>query len=187
MKGWCLTSTAGGDTLHNPSTRARSDCAKAFSCCRLASRPSQPPARDSRRRQPTVAAAAHARLAQSYAVCSRLMASRHAPTHSCDANMRLSPVTTRRRRQAVTCRQTHPLKSRPHCMSVCRVRACDWCLDAQRLRVFAADDRLRPPATTLVLVSGRSSRWPAPPPSTPSRPSSYARLAVMCLNEDMGR
>ena len=116
MKGWRLTSTAGGDTSHNPPTRARSDCAKAFSCCRLASRPSP---RDSRRRQPTVAAAAHARLAQSYAVCSRLMPSRHAPTHSCDANMRLSPVATRRRRQAVTRRQTHPLKSRPHDMSVC--------------------------------------------------------------------
>ena len=54
MKGWCLTSTAGGDTSHNPPTRARSDCAKAFSCCRLASRLSP---RDSRRRQPTVAAA----------------------------------------------------------------------------------------------------------------------------------
>ena len=116
MKGWRLTSTAGGDTSHNPPTHARSDCAKAFSCCRLASRPSP---RDSRRRQPTVAAAAHARLAQSYAVCSRLMASRHAPTHSCDANMRLSPVATRRRRQAVTRRQTHPLKSRPRGMSVC--------------------------------------------------------------------
>ena len=116
MKGWRLTSTAGGDTSHNPPTHARSDCAKAFSCCRLASRPSP---RDSRRRQPTVAAAAHARLAQSYAVCSRLMPSRHAPTHSCDANMRLGPVTARRRRQAVTRRQTHPLKSRPRGMSVC--------------------------------------------------------------------
>ena len=116
MKGWRLTSTAGGDTSHNPPTHARSDCAKAFLCCRLASRLSP---RDSRRRQPTVAAAAHARLAQSYAVCSPLMASRHAPTHSCDANMRLGPVTARRRRQAVTCRQTHPLKSRPHDMSAC--------------------------------------------------------------------
>ena len=116
MKGWRLTSTAGGDTSHNPPTHARSDCAKAFLSCRLASRPSP---RDSRRRQPTVAAAAHARLAQSYAVCSRLMASRHAPTHSCDANMRLSPVATRRQRQAVTRRQTHPLKSRPRGMSVC--------------------------------------------------------------------
>ena len=67
--------------------------------------------RDSRRKQPTVAAAAHARLAQYYAVCSRQMASRHAPTHSVDANMRLSPVTARRRRQAVPCRQTHPLAS----------------------------------------------------------------------------
>ena len=105
MKGWRLTSTAGGDTSHTPPTHARSDCAKAFSCCRLASRPSP---RDSRRRQPTVAAAAHARLAQSYAVCSPLMASRHAPTHSCDANMRLGPVTARRRRQAVTRRQTLP-------------------------------------------------------------------------------
>ena len=116
MKGWRLTSTGEGDTSHNPRTHARSDCAKAFSCCRLASRPSP---RDSRRRQPTVAAAAHARLAQSYAVCSPLMASRHAPTHSCDANMRLGPVTARRRLQAVTCRQTHPLKSRPRGMSVC--------------------------------------------------------------------
>ena len=129
--------------MHNPRTHARSDCAKAFLCCRLASRPSP---RDSRRRQPTVAAAAHARLAQSYAVCSRLMPSRHAPTHSCDANMRLGPVTARRRRQAVTRRQTHPLRSRPRGMSVChekrhRVRACAWCLDAQRLRVFAADNR----------------------------------------------
>ena len=116
MKGWRLTSTAGGDTSHNPPTHARSDCAKAFSCCRLAPRLSP---RDSRRRQPTVAAAAHARLAQSYAVCSRLMPSRHAPTHSCDANMRLGPVTARRRRQAVTRRQTHPLRSRPRGMSVC--------------------------------------------------------------------
>lgn len=158
MKGWRLTSTAGGDTLHTPPTHARSDCAKAFSCCRLASRLSP---RDSRRRQPTVAAAAHARLAQSYAARRRLSPSRHAPTHSCDANMRLSPVATRRRRQAVTRRQTHPLKSRPRGMSVChekrhRVRACAWCLDAQRLRGFAADDRLRPPPDTpLVLVSGR--------------------------------
>ena len=50
----------------------------------------------------TVAAAAHARLAQSYnstlhvcPMCSRVMPSRHAPTDSCDASMRLSPVTTR--------------------------------------------------------------------------------------------
>ena len=108
--------------MHNPRTRARSDCAKAFSCCRLVCRLSP---RDSRRRHPTVllpptdaevrqrrrggwghgrrrrrrgggrwptrrgstvAAAAHARLAQSYAVCSRLLPSRHAPTHSCNAN-----------------------------------------------------------------------------------------------------
>jgi len=116
MKGWRLTSTVGGDTLHIPPTRARSDCPKAFSCCLLASSPSPC---DSRRRQPTVAAAAHVRLAQSYAVCSRLLPSRHAPTHSCDANMRLSPVATRWRRQAVTCRQTHPLKSHPRGMFVC--------------------------------------------------------------------
>ena len=101
------TSTGEGDTLHNPRTRARSDCAKAFLCCRLASSPSP---RNSRRRQPTVAAAAHARLAQSYAVCSRALPSRHAPTHSCDANMRLGPVTARRRRQAVTC-QDRPIPS----------------------------------------------------------------------------
>jgi hypothetical protein len=62
MKGWRLTSTAGGDTSHTPPTHACSDCAKAFLCCRLASRLSP---RDSRRRQPTVAAAAHARLARS--------------------------------------------------------------------------------------------------------------------------
>ena len=108
-----------GDTLHSPRTRARSDCAKFFMLPSAVWRPASVSARDSRWRQPTVAAAAHARLAQSYAVCSRLMASRHAPTHSCDANMRLSPVATRRRRQAVTRRQTHPLKSRPHDMSVC--------------------------------------------------------------------
>ena len=163
MKGWRLTSTAGGDTSHNPPTHARSDCAKAFSCCRLASRPSP---RDSRRRQPTVAAAAHARLAQSYAVCSRLMPSRHAPTHSCDANMRLGPVTARRRRQAVTRRQTHPLRSRPRGMSVChekrhRVRACAWCLDAQRLRVFAADNRQ---------THAVEARREMPRPARPARP-----------------
>ena len=122
--------------------------------------------RDSRRRQPTVAAAAHARLAQSYAVCSRLMPSRHAPTHTCDANMRLSPVATWRRRQAVTCRQTRPLKSRPRGMSVChekrhRVRACAWCLDAQRLRVFAADNRQ---------THAVEARREMPRPARPARP-----------------
>ena len=40
MKGWRLTSTGEGDTLHNPRTHARSDCVKAFLCCRLASSPS---------------------------------------------------------------------------------------------------------------------------------------------------
>ena len=163
MNGWRLTSTGEGDTLHNPRTHARSDCAKAFLRCRLASRPSP---RNSRRRQPTVAAAAHARLAQSYAVCSPLMASRHAPPHSCDANMRLGPVTARRRRQAVTRRQTHPLRSRPRGMSVChekrhRVRACAWCLDAQRLRVFAADNRQ---------THAVEARREMPRPARPARP-----------------
>ena len=137
---------------------------KGFLSCRLASRPSP---RDSRRRQPTVAAAAHARLAQSYAVCSPLMASRHAPPHSCDANMRLGPVTARRRRQAVTRRQTHPLRSRPRGMSVChekrhRVRACAWCLDAQRLRVFAADNR-----QTHAVEARREMPRPPRPPRAP--------------------
>ena len=50
MKGWRLTSTAGGDTSHTPPTCARSDCAKAFSCCRLAPRLSP------RDRQPSDAA-----------------------------------------------------------------------------------------------------------------------------------
>ena len=118
MKGWRLTSTAGGDTSHNPPTHARSDCAKAFSCCRLASRLSP---RDSRRRQPTVAAAAHARLAQSYAVCSPLMASRHAPTHSLVRREHAPGPRhgTAAAAQAVTCRQTHPLKSHTRGRFVC--------------------------------------------------------------------
>ena len=99
MKGWRLTSTAGGDTSHNPRTHARSDCAKAFSCCRLASRPSP---RDSRRRQPTVAAAAHARLAQSYAARRRLSPSRPSPAHPRDASVPSPRATARRQRQAVS-------------------------------------------------------------------------------------
>ena len=99
----------------------------------------QPSPRDSRRRQPTVAAAAHARLAQSYAVCSRLMPSRHAPTHSCDANMRLSPVTHGGGGGGRPLHADRPVPSNlgPHGMSVChekrhRVRACDWCTERPR-------------------------------------------------------
>ena len=152
-----------------PRTHARIAQRLFHAAVRLASSPSP---RDSRRRQPTVAAAAHARLAQSYAVCSPLMASRHAPPHSCDANMRLGPVTARRRRQAVTRRQTHPLRSRPRGMSVChekrhRVRACAWCLDAQRLRVFAADNRQ---------THAVEARREMPRPARPARPPLSNRL-----------
>ena len=53
--------------------------------------------RDSRRRQPTVAAADHARLAESSAVCTRYLPSQHAPTHPA-ATRQHAPETHAQRR-----------------------------------------------------------------------------------------
>ena len=58
---------------------------------------------------------------------------RHAATDSCDASMRLSPVTTRWRRQAVTFREMTAVKSRPHDMSVCHEKR-HWDRERERLR-----------------------------------------------------
>ena len=156
-----------------PRTRARSDCAKALSCRRLASRLSL--SASPRDRQPSEAAYGSSGRARevgailrcvltSYAIAARphrlvrrehahesrrdtaLAAGRYMPT---DPSPQISPSTT--------C----PCATRSATGSA---RAIAWCLDAQRLRVFAADDRLRPPDTPLVLVSGRISRWPAPAP-----------------------
>ena len=61
-----------------------------------------------------MAAAAHARLAQSYAVGTLYLPLRHVPNRSDGANLPLSPAMARRLRKAVTTETEPPhLKARP--------------------------------------------------------------------------
>ena len=82
--------------------------------CLAASSNRQPSLWASRRRQLRVAAAAHARLAQSYAVDTLYLPSRHVPHPSDRANLPQSPAMARRLRKAVTTETEPPhLKARP--------------------------------------------------------------------------
>ena len=84
-------------TVHDPSQKALSLGLRTtrfiHSECSSATSQLQPTPPDSRRRQLRVAAAAHARLAQSYAVGTLYLPSRHVPNRSDGANLPQSPTS----------------------------------------------------------------------------------------------